>query len=292
MSAESIITSAALYFRAEDTNRVPLRWFERVRDLFTKWGLSPILFSADGGGFLGDECNVLAEGGGDIVDEDGYVLAARAEELVEALRNGEIENLSLDTPRTIAAGRSEWRAAVSFGLIPGEFYIGAEENLAPDASALIQRACGIAKDLINVRYGIAYKLPLSHYPDGHASGLEKTSLSEAVDGIRHRREWVSRTKSADELWREELFGERRHLTGLFRGAYPVSVLSEAHLRGADLLSRRVGKVLRLDSSLWLWELSDAEFDTAQQLLDRRDVLVVAGRGAARGEKGGKGFGSL
>jgi hypothetical protein len=91
--------------------------------------------------------------------------------------------------------------------------------------------------------------------------------------IRHRSEWDRRKKSPDELWGDELNGQRRHLTGLFRGAYSASILSEAHVRNADLGSHGIGRLSELDASHWLWELSDDELPVAQAMLDSRHVLV-------------------
>jgi hypothetical protein len=273
MSAEQMTTSAALYFAREQGQSVSMRWFEWARELFNEYKLSPILFTAGGEDFLLDDCYVLAELGNDIVDDEGYVLAARGGDLVDSLRNGAIESLFLDSPRSLAGGRSNWRAAVNVSLTRGAFYVGLDENLVPDPSALLRRACGIAKGLFDVRYGIAYKSPLAQYPDGHASGFVNTSTAEVFEWIRHRHEWDRREKSPDELWTDELWGERRHLAGLFRGAYSASILSESHLRAAALTSSGLGRLSELDASRWLWELSDSELPVAEAMLESRRVLV-------------------
>ena len=91
--------------------------------------------------------------------------------------------------------------------------------------------------------------------------------------IRHRREWDLRKKSADELWADELNGKRRHLSGHFRGAYPASILSESHVRAANLKPQGVGRLSELDNSLWLWELSESEIPQAEAMLAQRKLLV-------------------
>jgi len=58
-------------------------------------------------------------------------------------------------------------------------------------------------------------------------------------------------------------GARRYLQGSFRGAYPASLLSEAHLNaklqgGVTLRTAGIGQLTALDQSHWLWELSDSE----------------------------------
>ena len=275
MSNEQITTSAALYFGPDQGRSVTLCWFERARELLTEHNLSPILFSADGGGFLIDECYVLAQPGGDIVDDEGYVLAARGGDLVDALRNGAIESLGLDSPRSVSGGRSDWRATVSVSSTFGMFYLGLDDDLAPAPATLLRRAYDIAKDLIRVRYGIAYTSPLPQDPECYAIGRStKFTLSMFREELRTRREGTYREKkNPDELWGDELGGERRHLNGLFRGAYPANILSESHVRAAVLRTSGIGRLSELDASLWLWELSESEIPKAQALLEARKLLV-------------------
>jgi hypothetical protein len=52
MSSPQITTSAALYFAPQPCGSIPLHWFERARELFADYSLSPILFTASGGTFL------------------------------------------------------------------------------------------------------------------------------------------------------------------------------------------------------------------------------------------------
>src|SRR5437016_3766315 len=142
-------TSAALYFGLEQVQSVPLRWLERAREIFEIYDLSPVLFTADGGDFLLDDCYVLAEQGRNLV-EWGDVVVARAGDLVDALRNGIVESLGLDSPRHGADDREDWRAMVLASATSGECYIGIDEDLVPDPAILLNRVYDMAKDLFDV----------------------------------------------------------------------------------------------------------------------------------------------
>jgi hypothetical protein len=220
-----------------------------------------------------DDCYVLSARGNDIVLW-GEAIPARGEDLSAALRNGNIHDIQLDSPRPKSNSRGDWRINISVSLITGILHIGIDEQYVHNSTALLRRASEIAKRLFNIRYGIAYKMPLAHKPDCYASGNTKrhTSITEVLDEFRARHEG-SYKKTADDLWSDELSGQRRHLTGLFRGAYPANILSEAHVRSAALMSRGIGKLTEFDNSLWLWELSGEEIPVAQSILESRGVLV-------------------
>jgi len=269
--AGQITTSAALYFESEDGQSILPLWLERARALFAQYDLSPIFFTASGGDFLLDDCYVLAQAGG-AISKWGEVFAARGGDLANALHNGDLELLGLDSPRAGADNRGDWRAKLSVASTPGKIYVGVDEDLIPDPSALLRRAYDMAKGLFNVRYGIAYKLPLAQNPDCYASGFVTSSVSEVFEMIRHRDQWGNRKKNPVELWGDELNGRRRHLAGLFRGAYPASILSESHIQTAALLPCEIGNLSELDASLWLWELSDRDLPAAEEFLKARAAL--------------------
>jgi hypothetical protein len=260
-----------LFFSPDQRRAIPLQWFEKAFGLFASYDLSPVLFTASGQDFLLDDCYLLAERG-DYLAEWGEVIVARRGELVNALQNGNIEILGLDSPRPGGRDRSDWRANVQ-GSSSGDLYVGIDTSLVDDPSVLLRRAYEMAKGSFDVRYGIAYQSPLAQDPDCYAIGVAASTFSEVREMIRHRRERSHRKKNPDELWRDELMGEKRHLTGLYRGAYPASLLSESHLRTAALTSRGIGKLTELDASTWLWELSDSEILSAEKILESRGVLV-------------------
>jgi hypothetical protein len=232
--------------------------------------LTPVFFAASGGKFTYDDCYWLAERGE--LTKFGISIRACESELLKAIRAGEITYLGLDATRPGANDRDDWSANVDVSS-SGDIYIGVDAKLVPNLTALIRRAIGLSAGLFDVRYGYGYTMPRSKSPALYASGRHASSLSEALSMIRHRDEWQRRVKMPDELWSEELMGQRRHLTGLFRGAYPANILSEAHVRSAALMSRGIGKLTELDNSLWLWELSGEEIPVAQSILESRGVLV-------------------
>jgi hypothetical protein len=248
-----------------------MRWFERVRDLLMEEQLSPVFFTANGGNFHYDDSYVLATNHGE-VSMWGEVFPERGAELVRALQKGVITDLCLDSPRSDASGRAEWRATLSISLVDGIFHFGIDEQFISDPTVLLKRAFGMLKGVFEVHYGIAYKMNLSQEPDCYASGSRPFSFSQFRQWIHSRHDGTYK-KSPDELWSEELSGERRHLTGFFRGAYPANIISNAHVSSAALTSRGIGKLTELDDSLWLWELAESEVPKALVALESRGVLV-------------------
>lgn len=272
MTSAQITTSVALFYPTEQGDTIPSSWYERALELFREHRLSPVLFTAGGGEFELDGCYVLADRGGDLF-KWGEPIAARRDELIDAFQKEVVYTLALDSPQASARDRSEWRAKMSASSIRNKLYVGIDEELVSDPALLLHRACEIARGLFDVRYGFAYKMPLAEEPDCYASGSRPFSFADFQEEMRLRREGVPRQESPDELWGDELMGPRRHLTGLFRGAYPVNVLSESHVRSAELNSRGIGRLSELGTSLWLWELSETEIPKAQALLEARKLLV-------------------
>jgi hypothetical protein len=274
MKIQNITTSAILHFAPPANQSVPLRWLEAARNLFTEFNLSPILFTAFGGTFLYDDCYVLAKHGNDLI-KFSEVLPAREGELIEALQRDQIKSLALDSPQPDGDDRENWRAKVRLSMTWLSFYAGVDKSLIADPSSLLHRTYDIAKEMFDVHYAVGYEMPLSQHPDCYASGFAPSNLTSPRDIVGEMRTRHLRMKTPDELWQAELAGKQRHLTGLFRGAYPASILSEAHLRSAALTSSGIGKLTELDSArgLWIWELSDSERPEAQHMLESRGVLV-------------------
>ncbi len=272
MTSPQMTTSAALFWNSMQGERVPFSWLGPAVELFRAHNLSPILFTAGGGPFELDDCYVLADAGGDLVMWEEPI-PARRRELVDALHKREIDSLVLDSPRAGAANRSDWRANVSVEATSGELYVGVDEELVSDPVALLRQLYNHAKDDFDVRYGFAYKMPLEDGPGSYASGFTRTSVSEVFEFIRNRSEWDARPKTPDQLWSDELYERRRHLTGLFRGAYPASILCDAHLQTARMHAQPVGQLSKLDGSRWLWELSEDEIPKAEAMLRAEYALV-------------------
>lgn len=272
MSVDQIANAAVLFFDATSRDAIPLTWFERVISVFGQFHMAPILFTAEGGSFQLDDCYTLDECGGHIV-KWGEQLESRRDLLVDSLKCDQIRSLHLDTPRADAKKRSAWHVAASVSLARQKCFIGVDEELISDPSTLLQQAIEMTSDLFRLRYGFAYKMPLADEPDSYAVGIQRTTLSDFRQWLKRRKDGLPPPETPDELWHEELLGQRRHLKGLFRGAYPANILSEAHVQAADLNSAQIGRLSEIEDSLWLWELSSKELPLAESLLASKGALV-------------------
>jgi hypothetical protein len=65
---------------------------------------------------------------------------------------------------------------------------------------------------------------------------------------------------------------RRYLTGMFRGAYAASLLSDAHVK-APVRSVGLGKLSEIQEGIWLWELAPEQIPVAQELLDKAGLII-------------------
>jgi hypothetical protein len=275
MTMQRITTSVAFYFEPILPASVPPQWLDRVLEVFTAYKLSPILFTASGGPFLYDDCYVFDDTGRDIILWNER-LPANKEGIVTAIHKGEIQYLGLDSPRENGRNRSDSRAKISLSTKTIlDCYFGLDSELIFNPVALARFGFPIVNSILRIRYAIGYQMPLAQNPASYASGFVTQPILIAREEVLNTRTKHRQPKSPDELWRDELIGKRRHLTGLFRGAYPASILSEAHLRSAELTSSCIGTLSELDPDhgLWLWELSDAEILEAQKILESRGVLV-------------------
>jgi hypothetical protein len=273
MTPSRLATSAALFYSSKLNSTVPLSWLSRALKVFDEHRLSPILFTAGGGPFERDDCYLLADRGPAIYKwGDPCPILPRRAALIEALQSGTVYSLSLDAPRADSKDRSEWRTKLSASSVLGKFYIGLESELQSDLSKLICRACEIADGLFDVRYGFAYVMPLDDDPASYSSGSTFLPLSKLEEWL-HRRERTIPPIADEDLWQDELSHARRHLNNCFRGAYRANVLSTSHVEAADLRSFPVGKLSQIDSSLWLWELSDSEMPIAETMLRAKRLLI-------------------
>ncbi len=253
MNRQRIVTSAALYLQANVGTSVPVRWLEIACRFFQDCGVYVDYFDTTCTDFPGD---------------DAKNFASHKTRLIESLERGAVEYLGLGCVRPGSEDVEDWRIRGSIELQSGVLYLGTEEEIVSDPAVLLQRAYELARIGLDVRYGIAYKSPLAEAPELYAAGTRLYSLSDMT------REMLSRRKRTRlDAWFEERMGERRYLTGLFRGAYPASVLSDAHVRRANLRWLGLGSLSRIDTGLWLWELSDAEIPRADGVLDKLGVLV-------------------
>jgi hypothetical protein len=253
MKTGQMTTSVALYFSSESTAAVRLPWLETACRLFENCGVPTTYF--------GTRCM-------DFPGDDVLGFAAHKHRLVEALQKGAVKDLSLGSIRVGADDVQDWRVSVWITLQSGLLYVGADEEIVSHPAVLLRRAHEVAREDFDVRYGIAYKSPLAQCPELYAAGTRLYSLSDVTREMLTRR-----TRTRLNAWFEETMGERRYLNGLFRGAYPASVLSDEHIRRANLRSLGIGSLSQFDTGLWLWELSDAEIPVADTILDKLGILI-------------------
>jgi hypothetical protein len=274
MESAQITTSAAIYFDRAELDAVPLRWLERAQTLFTEQNVSPVLFNAGGGRFESHDGYLLSSGGSAVMLW-GATFPACEPHLRDALCEGAVSSIDLDSPRSGARHRDDARIIVSVASIYGMFYVGMDDDLVSSPAVLLGRAYALAESLPPVRYGIAYNMALREQPASYASGHRPTRVPEVIEMIRHRKEWDQRPKTPDKLWTEELMGQKRHLTGLFRGAYPANLVSATHVENAGLRTCGIGALSQVSQSLWLWVLTDQEIPAAQIMLAAAGVLVAS-----------------
>jgi hypothetical protein len=255
MTTQQITTSAVLYFCSQQKYDF-LAWFNKIRQLFYELDVPLTFFDVRCEGFRPFEFHEMAK---------------RGEELIQGLQNGLVKSLYLHSPRSYPGPLSDWKATAFLKPQSGICYIGIDAELI-NILELLRKTYEMGKNIIDIRYGIAYKMPLLNKPDCYASGGKSFSLSELNDFFTSERN-ETRNKSPDELWEEELDNMNRHLFGLFRTAYPANILSEAHIHVTDLKSREIGRLTELDPTHWLWELSDSELIEAELLLEKLGVLI-------------------
>jgi hypothetical protein len=252
---------------------ISVEWLHRASRVFEDLGLYPVLFSASGGGFELDNCYTMDESTKDLFLW-GERIPAGGNSLIEACSRKSVDSIGLDSPRANAFARSDWNATVSASLFWGEIYLGVNEELAGDLASLVRQALEMARGLFTVRYGFAYKMPLLDEPASYAAGIRPTTLSDLRQWIRRQSDDVPPAETADQLWCQELNGQRRHLKDLFRDAYPTNILSESHVETAGLKSAGIGRLSQTTDALWLWELDPAEIGLARILLTSKRALVA------------------
>lgn len=252
------IVSAAIYFEPNDLARVSREWHDRVITWFTTHVQIPQYFWAQGGPFT------LGE---------GQLLNDNHQMLLSSIESGLIETMGISALRNPNADRSDWAACASASTLDGVLFLGLETEHSTESSAFLLAAYSIAKDLFDVRYAISYQMPMSEEPGCYAMGAKSMTFAAFKDRMRLRAAGTPPAKTPNDLWREELIGRRRHLAGLFRGAYPASILSDAHLQLLACSGSPPGSISPLDSGLWLWTLKPHELPVAQEFLESSHALV-------------------
>jgi hypothetical protein len=255
---DRLINSAALYFGPEAPQSVPILWLTRAIGFFESRNITLDYFYVAGTEAFSQD------GTYDFRDYKYYLFKAV---------NERVENIGLYSNPNPQAPRSAWRAMASFEMHDGMTFLGIDEAMFPEHGSLLRSAYLMGGELLGVTYGISYKQLLSDGPDCYATGVHCASLADI------RRLVTSPDESDRRLtaWRNEMWGSRRYLAGMFRGAYPASIISCEHL--AALRERaRSGKVPGtitpfVDNKLWLWELTGSQMIAAERLLQGCSLLV-------------------
>lgn len=253
MNRQRIVTSAALYFPTSAETTVQLRWLEIARAFFKDCGADITYFDTRCVDFSAD---------------DAQDFPLHEVHLMRSLRRGAVEYLGLGAIVPGTSDVEDWSIRVSIDCGSGMLYVGTEEEIVFRPSELLRRAHVFAQVGIDVRYGISYKSTLAEAPELYAAGARLYSLRDVARELATEHE-----RTLLDAWFEEMIGEKRHLKGFFRGAYPASAISDAHVSRTHLESLGVGALSQLDAGLWLWVLSDREIPTADRLLDKLGVLI-------------------
>lgn len=257
-----VITSAALYFAPHVEATVALTWFEAICHFLANLHLPVQHFDVSAEGFS---------------DEDTYELDGHKNELIRALSAGSVQSLGLYSGLVLDEGKYDWRAHASVRMWEGMSFLGIEETIISEPQMLLRHAYTIVRDLLDIGYGISYWYPMSKGPECYASGGHYSTLAE------FEQEFEAAIREGTS-WSDEMLGEKRYLRGRFRGAYPASILSDAHVnapirtksvfsRTTTLRSLGLGALTQIDQEAWLWELSGEEIEEAQAMLRQSGLLI-------------------
>jgi hypothetical protein len=172
---------------------------------------------------------------------------------------------------------AEWSGLASLYMKQGAYYLGIEQSRFSSVSALLQTALVIGRELPKIGYGIGYVFPRARGPDFYTGGI---IFGTKFEGSRAQRDAEYQRITA---WGHEMIRRKRYLTGMFRGAYPASILSKGHINAVlykGFLTREVtlrvsglGRLTLLAQGCWLWELSESEIPEAEEALDKAGLLI-------------------
>jgi hypothetical protein len=189
--------------------------------------------------------------------------------LAQALEDGAVRDLTLYSTLACNGSSESWRGMASFEVTRGMVFVGIDESIMSQPALLLRQALAACQIVSGIQYGIAYKRAMARGPDAYAAGVGVCSLSDTFSDETEQRRLTA--------WLNERQGEKRYLTGLFRGAYPASILSERHVELLQDATRQVhggiGHLVCIGNGLWLWELSAPEIARAEVILRNNGLLV-------------------
>jgi hypothetical protein len=258
--SDPLISCAALYFGSDNCQSVPLFWLNAAFDSFKSVNVSLDYFSVIGTTLFSPD--------------ETYDLSQYKNRLLQAVAEGVVRDIGLYCNPDPNTPRSAWRAMASVEIATGVLFVGMDQAQFPDQVWLLRFAYSLAGHVLGVRYGISYNEHLARGPDGYALGM---SYLLSLGQIRHRLHGLEQEDRQLNVWRNEIQGQRRYLTGLFRGVYPASIISSSHL--TNLRATFAGKPIPgnlealLDKEVWVWTLSDAEVGVVSHVLRSRCLVV-------------------
>jgi hypothetical protein len=167
-----------------------------------------------------------------------------------------------------------WEASADINLERGSAFVGVPESSSLSKGELLRSFYAACKSLAPWRYGIGYALSTARAPGLFAVGMSGGMTSDDV--VRFEDDPAFRKRVT--LWREEHWGERRFLHGMFRDVYAANLLTEEHVRarlkdGTPLLEAGWGTFEELDPGVWLWEVPSEEYLEARAALREVGLLV-------------------
>src|SRR5205823_2120338 len=134
----------------------------------------------------------------------------------------------------------------AIGFRSGDFFLGVHAKVIDSPSVLLKAALALAADLPAVNYGIGYHRRQSNGPSFYAVGCGfNTDFSDPSAQYESRRIGE---------WGRERRAQSRHLTGMFRGAYPASILSDDHVEAVVHKSRFAKQVPLGESGIGMLKL--------------------------------------
>jgi hypothetical protein len=254
-----LITSAALYFDPKAARSVPGPWLERAIRLLAEAGLPVQEFSMT--------TTARSPSG-------PYSFRAHKDMLEREVQAGNVVSLHLYANPARGHGLLfDWYGLAYLGLADGICFLGLPRNCEASPSALLRLTCSIPTGVNEIPYGIGYFHEYLKGPDFYALGAIANPDPAIYCDIEAR-------AAADRItkWLHESLGPRRYLKGWFRGAYPASILSEAHvnapfLGGLSIRAAGLGRLTTLDRAHWLWELTDQEMVVAEGALRESGLMI-------------------
>lgn len=257
-----LTSCACLALYGCSSNLSPEAWFEHARQYFDFLGLQPSV------------C-VLEQ-------PDGRSRSLKWKTACDRMgQHTALQSMSCYVEAPGANNLMQWRAVASWSKplhspLPTVFF-GYREDVGRFAAQTCELLSKLIIDHDAVGYGVGYTRDARLGPEAYALGMIVKLDDKAPEAIEKRR---------IGLWWREFLAPRddepprfRHLGGMFRDVYPVSILGRHHLSqriAGDTLEQWIqsspsrGVLTQIGASNWLWNLTDGD------RVEIREALLAAG----------------